>query len=313
MWVLMLVCGIITTFCVYYIGLKIHSEKTAFIAAMLNATAISVAYYSLCRFDPFPSCLTMIAVLATIYGDKGTGYLASLLGLFTKIWPIIVFPFLWLYNSRTTSIMKEGKARAFAFVAGRGLLFCLMLLAGYDKFLGYTDRVYCNTIPYTADQYLQVAGIVIPFSIIAMLFRILVVCVVIGALYLMYHQPKNIVLMLKLILAVIIAVIVFSQYRSPQYIVWFTPFAALLVAEDIWGTLLFIWVQIMAYIEYPLAFDVLYVNDHYVSEWALLFFTIFFLMIGLLLWRAMVMQNPDVTSDDGAVREVKTRKKSHHH
>lgn len=312
MWALMLICGIITTVSVYYIGLKIYSEKTAFIAAMLNATAISVAYYSLCRFDPFPTCLVMIAVLATVYGDKGTGYLASVLGLFTKIWPIVVFPFLWLYNARTTSVMKEGKTRAFAFIAGGGLLFCLMILAGYDKFLGYADRVYCNTVPYTADQYLQMAGIAIPFSIIAMLFRILTVGVVVGALYLMYQQPKNIALMLKLILVVIVAVIVFSQYRSPQYIVWFTPFAALLVADDIRGIILFIVIQVMAYIEYPLAFGVLYVNDHYVSEWALVFFTVFFLMIGLLLWRAMAMQNPDMTSDDGAGREVKIRKKPHH-
>jgi hypothetical protein len=312
MWALMLVCGITTTFCVYYIGLKIYSEKTAFIAAMINATAISVAYYSLCRFDPFPACLAMIAVLATVYDDKGTGYLASILGLFTKIWPIVLFPFLWIYNARDASIAVEGKKSAYAFLVGSGLLFCLMIVAGYDKFLGYADRVYCNTIPYTADQYLQMAGIVIPFSIIATLFRILTVGVLIGALYLMYYQPKNIVLMLKLILVVIIAVIVFSQYRSPQYIVWFTPFAALLVADDIRGIILFIGVQIIAYIEYPLAFGVLYVNDHYVSESALLFFTVFFLMIGLLLSRAMTMQNPDVTSDDGAGREVKIRKKSYH-
>ena len=309
MWALMLICNIITTFCVYFIGLKIYSEKTAFIAAILNATAISVAYYTLCRFDPFPTCLAMVAVLATLYGDKVTGYLASVLGLFVKIWPVVLFPFLWLYNARDTSLMEEGKARAFAFLIGGGLLFGLMILGGYDKFLGYADRVYCNTIPYTVDQYLQLLGIAIPFGITATLFRILTVVVIAGALYLMYRQPKNIALMLKLILAVIIVITAFSQYRSPQYIVWFTPFAALLVADDIYGILLFIAVQILAYIEYPLGYGVLYVNDKYVSGWGLVFFTVFFLMIGLLLWRALKMERPDVKSEDSVIPGVKAPKK----
>ena len=310
MWALMLICTIITTFCVYYIGLKIYSEKTAFVAAILNATAISVAYYSLCRFDPFPTSLAMVAVLVTLYGDRKYGYLASVLGLFTKIWPIVVFPFLWLYNARDTSVMEEGKARAFAFLIGGGLLFGLMILGGYDKFLGYADRVYCNTIPYTVDQYLQLPGIAIPFGITAALFRILTVVVIAGALYLMYQQPKNIALMLKLILAVIIVITAFSQYRSPQYIVWFTPFAALLVAEDIWGILVFIGVQVLAYIEYPLGYGVLYVNDKYVSGWGLVFFTVFFLTIGLLMWRALKMEGPYVKSDDGVIPGVKAPKKS---
>jgi len=168
--------------------------------------------------------------------------------------------------------------------------------------------VYCNTIPYTVDQYLQLLGIAIPFGITATLFRILTVLVVIGALYLMYRQPKNISLMLKLIFAVLIVITAFSQYRSPQYIVWFTPFAALLVASDIRGILLFIGVQVLAYIEYPLVYGVLYVNDTYVSGWGLVFFTVFFLMIGLLLWRALKMEGPDLPIDNGAVKSGKAAK-----
>lgn len=311
MWALMLICTIITTFCVYYIGLKLYPEKTAFTAAILNATAISVAYYTLCRFDPFPACLAMVAVLATLYGSKVTGYLASVLGLFVKIWPVVVFPFLWLYNARDTSVMEEGKNRAFAFLLGGGILFGLMILGGYDRFLGYADRVYCNTVPYTVDQYLQMLGIVIPSGITALLFRILTVVVIAGALYLMYRQPKNITLMLKLILAVIIVITAFSQYRSPQYIVWFTPFAALLVADDIRGILLFIGVQVLAYIEYPLVYGVLYINEKYLSGWALVFFTVFFVMIGLLLWQALKMEGMNITSNDGVLKAGKISKRNH--
>ncbi|MDD1658748.1 MAG: hypothetical protein LUP92_00610, partial [Methanomicrobiales archaeon] len=50
MWALMTACDIVTTLCIYYIGLKLYSEQTAFIAAMLSATAFSVAYFVLTRF-----------------------------------------------------------------------------------------------------------------------------------------------------------------------------------------------------------------------------------------------------------------------
>jgi len=290
LWVQMIVCSVITTFCVYFTGLKIYPEKTAYLAAALNATAISVAYYSLCRFDAFPACLAMLAITAALYGDRTTGYLASVLGLFAKIWPIVVLPFLWIYNARKTSVIEEGKQRAFAFLAGGGLLFGLMILAGYDKFLGYAGRVYCNTVPYAVHQYLQIAGIVVPFDSIAVLFRLLTVVIILGALYLMYRQPGNIILMLKLMLAVIIVIILFSQYRSPQYIVWFTPLAALLVAGDLRGILVFVAIQVMGYIEYPLGYNVFWVNDRYVSGWGIVFFTVFFLMIGLLVWRAFLAE-----------------------
>jgi len=74
MWALMIICDIVTTLIVYYIGLKLYSEQTAFIAAMLSASALSSAYFIIIGFDAFPTCFAMVAILATIYGDKITGY-----------------------------------------------------------------------------------------------------------------------------------------------------------------------------------------------------------------------------------------------
>lgn len=176
-------------------------------------------------------------------------------------------------------------------VAG-GAAFAFMLLAGYSQFLGYADKVYCNTIPYAISQYLNLVGLAIPFSVISITFRILTVVVVLGSLYVMYKRPKTINLMLKLILITLMATIFFSQYRSPQYIMWFTPFAALLIAADFWGILIFVGLQVFGYIEFPLGFFTLYTNDHYTSPWALPFFSLLFLGYGLLLWRAMKLDDP---------------------
>jgi len=294
MWALMTACDIVTTLCIYYIGLKLYSEQTAFIAAMLNATAFSVAYFVLTRFDAFPASLAAVALLATVYNDKKAGYLGAVAGLFAKLWPMLLFPFLWLYNARDSSVVAEGRKRAVWFLLAGGLVFGLMLWAGYNKFLGYAEMVYANTIPYAVSQYLQIAGATVPFNVISNVFRVLTVVVIAGALYWMYKQPGSITRMVKLILITIFVLVFFSQYRSPQYIVWLSPFAALLVAGDRWGVLAFLGVQVLAYIEFPLMFWVLYVNDHYLTEWALGFFTVLFIAYGLMLWRAV--QREDVRS-----------------
>lgn len=292
MWTLMIVCDAVTTLCVYYIAMKLYSEQIAFIAAMLNATAISSAYFVVYRFDAFPTCLAMLAVLTTVYGDKTKGYLLTVAGLFTKVWPILLYPFLWIYNSRDNSIIVEGRERAFWFLLAGSLIFGLMIWIGYNKFLEYSDTVYCNTIPYTVFQYLQIMGVSIPFGIISNVFRIISIIIILCSIYYMYKHPQTLTLLLKLILLTLMATIFFSQYRSPQYIVWFSPFAALLIANDIWGIVGYICVQILAFIEFPLVFYTLYVNNHYTSPLALGFFTVFFITCGLLLWRSLMKDDP---------------------
>ena len=108
----------------------------------------------------------------------------------------------------------------------------------------------------------------------------------------MYKHPQTLTLLLKLILLTLMATIFFSQYRSPQYIVWFSPFAALLIANDKWGIVGYICVQILAFIEFPLVFYTLYVNSYYTSPLALGFFTVFFIASGLLLWRTLIKDDP---------------------
>ncbi len=289
LWVLMALCDIVSILCIYWIGLKLYPEKTAFIAAMLYATAISIAYYSLCRIDSFPTCLAMLAILVTVYGDKTKGYLASVVGLFVKLWPIILYPFLWIYNSGGSSLIAEGKKRAAWILLAAVVLFAAMIAAGYNGFLVVANTVLSNTPIYLVSQYLQIAGSNLPLSTIVIIFHILTGVIIIGALYYLYKKPKTLGLLLKVLLISLMAAVLLMQYRSPQYCEWFMPFAALLLATDIWGILLFIGVQIFSFIEFPLAFWGLYTNTEYTSPLALGFFTLLFLAYGLLLWRALKM------------------------
>jgi len=284
MWILMAICDLITTIAIYYIGLQLYSERTAFIAALVYATAFSAAYFSFTVFDAFPVMLAALALLFTVYGAKTKGYLTAVVGLFAKLWPMVLFPFLWVYNAKDSSVLAEGRRRAIGILVVASAAFVVMVAVGYNTFLGYTSLVYSNTIPYLASVFLPA----VPFDAIVNVFRVMMVVIILGAIYWMYRKPGSISRLVKMIFLSIFVLVFLIQYRSPQYTVWLMPFAALLVAGDAWGILIFFAVQVMEYLEFPLTFYSVWVNEHYVSGWAIPFFITFFIAYGLLLWRAMI-------------------------
>ena len=97
--------------------------------------------------------------------------------------------------------------------------------------------------------------------------------------------------LLKLILCAIFSLIFFTRFHSPQYIVWYTPLFAILVADNLVNIGLFYASQILAYIEFPLLFGSFYTNTQYVSSagsegWylTLVFFTVENLVLIVLLY-----------------------------
>ena len=51
---LMVVCDIVTLLCIYFIALKIHNSKTAFLAGLIYATAFSTSYFVLTKVRCVP-------------------------------------------------------------------------------------------------------------------------------------------------------------------------------------------------------------------------------------------------------------------
>jgi hypothetical protein len=126
-------------------------------------------------------------------------------------------------------------------------------------------------------------GIVLPFDILVTVFRILLIGILIGLMFYQYKNKKDVSTLLKVILVAIMSIVFMIQYRSPQYNVWFIPIAALLLANRWWGIITFIGVQILCFIEFPVIWGSIYVNDNYTSPLALWFFTIYFIIMGVFL------------------------------
>ena len=294
---LMVICDIIIVICVYLIGLKLYNEKTAFVAAFLYATAFSVGYFVLTKYDAFPTSLLMIAVLFTIYGQTVKGYLAAILGFFAKIFPALIMPFMVLYNSRTGTVKSEIVLLIKVSIVPIIILFVPLViinpkvLSTYLFVSGTSVGVYVNTATYTIYAYLSsIFHIPVSLNLISDVMYVCMGVIFLLLLYITYSdrkmQPRG---FLVVLCCAIFSVVFFTKFHSPQYIVWYTPLLALLVADDLVKIGLFYLVQILAYIEFPLMFGNYYVNLQYTNVigsygWymTLVFFTVEYIALFLL-------------------------------
>ena len=243
--------------------------------------------------------MLMLAVLFTVYELNMKGYIAAGLGFFAKIFPAIAFPFLILYNSKKTSLKDEIIA-ILKVMAPLSLVLLLPVLVirpeaikTYLFATGTSVGVYVNTATYTLYSWFNGVGHIgiSPENVSLMMYGLMGIAM----LYLLYNAyrdtEKRPIMLLKTLLCAFIVVIFFTKFHSPQYIVWFTPFLCLLVADDLYKIILFYIVQVFAYIEFPLMFGSFYTNLEYTNPtgstgWymTLVFFTLQYLAILVLVY-----------------------------
>ncbi len=286
---LMILCDILIVISVYLIGLKIYNETTAFYAGLIYATAFSAAYFVVTKSDAFPTALLMLGILFTVYGMKMWGYAHTSAGFFAKVFPVIALPFMVLYNAKKTALKEE------IITAGKCfLVFCIILLiplaiispstlSTYLFATGGSVGVYPNTATYTIYAWLsEVLHLGISTGVVSAVMYVLMAAGLLLLVYLSFlGRKQSDKTFLKLILCAVFFLFVFTKFHSPQYLVWFTPLLAILVADDLVKIGLFYAAQLFAYIEFPLIFGSLYTNAQYVNPagspgWymTLIFFTI---------------------------------------
>ena len=272
---LMAICDITVIICIYMIGLKFLTRHQAFIAALLYAISISVAYFSLTKFDSVPTMLLMLAIYFTVNGKQNLGEWFSLFGFATKIYPIIALPFLYFYNRR-----EVGDKVCAAVAVGA----IVSLVFFRDAIISSLIRsnTYVNTPTYVMSTTLLVPESVMSWTLYALLGFVLLL--ILG--YLICRETNDVRGLLVAIGVAIFAVVFCMQYHSPQYFMWYAPIFCLLVADSVYGILIFCTVSTMVYFEFPILYGVIYQNGQFVTPGAAWFFVlewaVMFLMVHLI-------------------------------
>ncbi|HXW99227.1 MAG TPA: hypothetical protein VEI51_05845, partial [Methanomicrobiales archaeon] len=161
---------------------------------------------------------------------------------------------------------------------------------------GASVGVYVNTATFTFYSWLHdIAGLRVSEGGVSLVMYLLMGLAILLLLWAGWREPRGRpASLLKLLAAAVFAFVFFTKFHSPQYLVWYTPLLALLVAGDLAKIGVFYLTQALAYIEFPLMFNAYYVNLNYTNPvgsagWflTLAFFTIenlvFLLLFGLVL------------------------------
>jgi hypothetical protein len=307
--ILMTICNLVVVALVYILTLKIYrNKKRAFIAGFLYATAITAAYITLTNFDPMPTMLMMLGLTCTIYGTdklKSAGYLAYILGFFTKIYPVAILPFLVLFNAKKSSLKEEIVSVVIVGIIPFLILFVSIYLinpAMIDTYIiknAASKEMFVSSFVYTMYGWLHfIIGLPVAETLVANIMSVVLAGIILFLLYLAYMNPEqDAIFLLHLTLITLVAVIACSKYHSPQYMLWFMPILCILIAGDLTKMGIFYLIQIIWYIKFPLTFWSLWTNAYYTQPLptaggitALVFFTIEYAVLFYLVWKVSLSE-----------------------
>ncbi len=293
---IMIVAYMLTSIMVYFIALKYYSPNKALISGLLCATALSSVYFVLTKYDALPTFFLILSIFLYVYGKEKLSFCSSGIGFLVKWFPIFSIPYFAINEHK--SGYKLNKIIVNLLIP---LILILVVTAPFIMndwnmfFATYTMNLNWNVLahgfPFYVDNILYNLTGITGFANISTYLMLCLEFLLLG-LYYAINSKKTDVMIYFIFVSVFIFVL-FNKISSPQYLLWYTPFMALFLADNYKEVILFYVIQIWSFLEFPLLFRSIYVNDiypHYlaVSENFLnagfLFFTVKFILLLTMIW-----------------------------
>ena len=264
--VFMSVFDILTTLLVYLIALKVSNQRCAFISGVLSATAFSSAYFVLTKYDAFPTFLLMLSLFLFIYRKETCGYLSAAAGFLAKWFPGLAIPYFALHehmSGRSSRAIGRNIIVAASLFLIVTLPFAVMNSSGFlATYTAHTGRAalahsFCYYIDFVLENALGLSF----FAQISLFLMALVQILLLGY----YYSTKNTSAeyLCAFLFFSTFAFIILNNVFSPQYILWITPFLAIFLVHSYKEVALFYAIQAWMYLEFPLLYRSIYINDGY--------------------------------------------------
>lgn len=280
---------ILTVLLVYLIALKISNPKRAFISGVLYATAFSSAYFVLTKYDAFPTFLFMLSLFFFIHRKETCGYLAAAAGFLTKWFPGLAIPYFVVHeqmSGRDPRIIGRRLIASAALFLVITLPFAVLSGSGFlATYTAHTERTalahsFCYYVDFVSANIIGLSF----FTEISLVLMVLVQILLLGYYY--WARNTGAEYLCAFLFFSTFAFIVFNKVFSPQYLLWITPFLAIFLARSYREIALFYAVQAWMYLEFPILYRSVYVNDGYLvgdgsplASVPFLFFTVKFILL----------------------------------
>ena len=258
---LMVIVDTATLLLVYSIAGKLWGQSKAFLCGLLYATAFSAAFFVPIYYDAVPSFLLILSLWMFLYRSEMAGYLLATAGVLTKWFPFFALPYYLLHGLKTGRRWKDFT---------RPILYCSIMviltivpfillntgefLRTYTVHIGRMPEV--NSSIYYLDTLCSFLFNANPFHS----FSFLLVIVAELALLSWYFRrlDSGAYALIGCIFLSIFVFVFFNRVFSTNYIIWLTPFLALLLCRTPRHILLFYLIQLVMYLETPVLFGIVY-------------------------------------------------------
>lgn len=254
--ILMALCDVVTVLCVYFIGLKIYDRKKALLCGIICACSFPV-YFSITKYDAFPTMLMLLSIYMFLNSEDESGYFTSTVGMLTKWFPFVTTPIFMLTNLKSNSKISDIFKKYYKSLIFSAFVFIPIILFGSKNFISmHLERGSQSvSFPFLID-YITNTTI---FSNISTYLTIMFVIVLLYWYYkLEITSPK---ILIYFITAILFTILLFNKVLSPQYFLWIIPLLSLTLVDGIDEIISNYILQAIIFIEFPLTFGVLYVND----------------------------------------------------
>ncbi len=276
----------ITILCVYLISLKFYNRDKSFLCALIYSLSLSCAYFTITKYDALPVMIFMISIVLFLYKQNLSCYSTSIIGFFTKWFPIIPLPYFIISNFKHSVDKKESYKNILIPIICAGIIFIFLLSLNKDGFLypfiiQSTRNPNVVSFPYFIDHITKTTI----FSRISFYITIIIETILLISFYFI-KKPSYRQTLIYILISTMIFVL-FNNVFSPQYIMWFSPLLIIFLSQSSLELIYYTTLQIIIYLEFPISFGTLYTNNNisgilayilFISKFAIISFIIYILL-----------------------------------
>jgi len=298
---LMILIDIATLICVYSLACRFFGREKAFLSGLLYATAIAAAYFVPIEFDAVPTFLMVFSLWLLLSQKTVTSYIAATAATLMKWFPAFCFPYYLVYahkNGRDFGTLKKSLGISVLFAVVVIAPFILLNLSGflntYQSQFFRTPEI--HSLIYYLDAVSSFVFHVSPFDSWSLL--ILAAGELILLLWYIRYLNKEPLTLVYLIFLSLFFFVLVNKVFSANYLIWLTPFLALILVHSHRRILLFYLAQVIIYLETPVLFNIVYapstfgvnprvaytVFDNTFPSFSFIFYTIKFGIFFVIFW-----------------------------
>jgi len=249
-----------TLACVYILAARFFGQAHAFRAGLLYATAFSTAFFIPILFDIIPTFFLVFSLCCFIHGKEMASYLSAATGVLLKWFPFACFPVFFLSNLKNGRDLKNfWKGVTISILAAAACMLPFVLLNAGKFIETYRFHIVrqpeAHSFVYYLDTILSLFHVQAPGNLF-LIIMVFAECLLLYW-YFRYLDGSDLTLIYVLFLSVLIFFLC-NKVMGTYYLVWLTPFLAILLLGSLRHLVLFYAVQVIMFLETPVLLGIVY-------------------------------------------------------